>query len=327
MQSRALGPSGVEASVIGLGTWAIGGWMWGGTEEEASVRAIRASLDRGITLIDTAPVYGFGLAEQIVGRAIEGRRDEVVIATKCGLRWDLQEGEHLYTDEKGNSIYKYLHPDSIRMEVEQSLKRLGVETIDLYQTHWQEPTTPIERTMECLLKLKEEGKIRAIGVSNATVDQMEQYRALGPLDTDQEKYSMLDRELEAEQLPYCRQHGMGVLAYSPMAMGLLTGKITPDRAFPEDDVRSKLPRFRAENRRSVLQMLGELKPIADGHGISLAQLAVAWTVHQPGLTHALVGARSDQQAEENVRSGEVTLSDAELQQIDQVLNRYAEAVA
>ena len=327
MQTRPLGPSGIEASVIGLGTWAIGGWMWGGTEEEASVRAIRASIDGGITLIDTAPVYGFGLSERIVGKAIEGRRDEVVLATKCGLRWDLQQGEHLFTDGDGNQIYKYLHPDSIRYEVEQSLKRLGVETIDLYQTHWQDGTTPIEETMECLLRLKEEGKIRAIGVSNATVQQMQRYRSVGPLDTDQEKFSMLDRGLEAEQLPYCREQGIAVLAYSPMAMGLLTGKVGPDREFPEDDVRSRQPRFKTENRARVLRMLDELKPIAEAHGVNLAQLAVAWAYHQPGLTHALVGARSEQQAAENVRAGKVELGEQELRQIDDVLGRHAGEIA
>ncbi len=192
MRYKSLGQSGIEASVVGLGTWAIGGWWWGGNDERESVRAIQAAIDAGVTLIDTAPAYGLGRSEEIVGKALEGRRDRVVLATKCGLVWHTNAGTPFFS-EFGKPVHKYLGPDSIRYEIEQSLRRLKTDVIDLYQTHWQDSTTRIEETMAVLLDLKAEGKIRAIGVSNADCQQIEEYRAVGPVDADQEKYSMLDR--------------------------------------------------------------------------------------------------------------------------------------
>ena len=319
MRMRPLGQSGIQASVIGFGAWAIGGWMWGGTDEQESIKAIQASIDAGATFIDTAAVYGKGLSEEIVGKAIKGRRDKVVLATKCGLRWDDTAGEFHFTDLGGTPIHKNLDPESLEMELENSLRRLGTDVIDLYQTHWQTTTTPIEQTMACLLKMKEQGKVRAIGVSNAAPAEMDRYRALGPLDADQEKYSMLDRQLEREQLPYCRRNNIAVLAYSPMAMGLLTGKVGPDRTFPKSDIRRDRPRFSPENRKRVAAMLAEMKPIADRHGIDFAQLSVAWALHQPGLTHALVGARNPAQAVANAKAGDVNLSDADLAELNRIL--------
>ena len=320
MQSRPLGASGIQASVVGLGTWAIGGWMWGGTDKEAAIRAIQAGIDEGIDLVDTAPIYGFGVSEEIVGEAIRGRRDKVVLATKCGLVWHEEAGDHFFnSDEKHprgdaaeRKVYRHLGKDSIIHEVEQSLRRLGVEAIDLYQTHWQDSTTPIAETMETLLALKEQGKIRAIGVSNAAPEQIDEYRVLGPIDSDQEKYSMLDRGHEQDLLPYCADNGVAYLAYSPLALGLLTGKIGPDRVFNEGDQRLNNPRFSAENRQRITDMLAGFQPVADAHGISLAQLVIAWTVHQRGCSHALVGARNPQQAQENARAGDVALSEEEL---------------
>ncbi|MCK5272116.1 MAG: aldo/keto reductase, partial [Sedimentisphaerales bacterium] len=252
MEYRKLGDSGIEASVVALGAWAIGGWMWGGTEEKAAVKTIQASLDNGVNFIDTAAIYGYGRSEEIVGRAINGRRDKVVLATKCGLRWDLKKGDfYFYGTEEGISlgpakyeVYKYLHPDSIKEEVERSLKRLGTDYIDLYQTHWQESTTPIEDTITALLKLKEQGKIRAIGVSNANIEQLKAY---GNIDTDQERFSMLDRRIEQDgTLTHCRENNIAVLAYSPLVHGLLTGKMTPDRQFKEGDLRRGNPCFNIE---------------------------------------------------------------------------------
>ena len=233
MIRRKLGSSGIDVSAVGFGAWAIGGWMWGGADESQAIAAIRAALDHGVNLIDTAPDYGFGRSEEIVAQAIRGRRDKVVLATKCGLIWDREEGEfHFHASQDGitfrpsdKKVYKYLRPDSIRAELEQSLTRLGTTYVDLYQTHWQDPTTPIADTMAAPVKLKEQGKIRAIGVSNANVEHMKAY---GPIDADQEKYSMLDRDMERNgSLPHCRQHNIAVLAYSPLANGLLTGKIGP----------------------------------------------------------------------------------------------------
>jgi methylglyoxal reductase len=293
MEYRPLGASRIEASVVALGTWAIGGWMWGGTDEQRAVEAIQASLDAGINFIDTAPAYGLGLSETIVGKAISGRRDQAVIATKCGIVWHTDKGTP-FISQNGKKMHRYLGPESIRYEVEQSLKRLNTDHIDLYQTHWQDETTPIEETMTTLLDLKREGKIGAIGVSNATVEQIEAYRRLGPVDSGQERYSMLDRGLESEYLPYALKNNIAVLAYSPLAFGLLTGKVGLERQFPANDIRHNNPRFSVESRKQVLAMLEKMRPIAENHGLTLAQLVIAWTIVRPGLTHALVGARNAQ---------------------------------
>lgn len=320
METRALGTSGIQASKVILGTWAIGGWMWGGADDAASIDAIKATLDAGINCIDTAPVYGFGHSETIVGKAIAGR-DDVVIATKCGLVWDNPGGEPFFESE-GKSIHKYLSADAIRTDVEASLKRLNVDSIDLMQTHWQDTTTPIEETMTALMALKDEGKIKAIGVSNATLEQIREYQKFGVLDSDQEKYSMLDRGIEDTALPHCLENNIAVLAYSPMALGILTGKIGPERTFGEGDLRKNNPRFSVENRKAVIAFLEELRPIADAHQATFAQLVIAWTVAQPGLTHALVGARTPEQAIENAKAGEISLSSDELQTIESTLNKH-----
>jgi len=321
MRYRPLGQSGIEASVVALGAWAIGGWYWGGTDETQSIDAIHAALDAGINFIDTAPAYGLGRSETIVGKAIAGRRDQVVIATKCGVVWHTQEGKP-HIQQHNKQTYRYLGAESIRYEIEESLRRLQTDYIDLYQTHWQDPTTPIEETMEALLELKEQGKIRAIGVCNATADDMERYRKLGPLDSDQERYSMLDQHIEEEQLPYCRNHGIAVLAYSPLEQGLLTGKVTTEREFAEDDWRTEKPGFDMDSRRRINTMLKEdFQPIADRHGLTCAQLAIAWAIAQPGLTHALVGARNVQQATENAAAGDVILTPAESDAINQAVRK------
>lgn len=327
MRTRPLGPSGIEASVIGLGTWAIGGWMWGGADEAQSVRAIRAALDAGISLIDTAPVYGFGVAERVVAKAIEGRRDRVVLATKCGLVWDTDRGEHFFDSNEdaitdgpaARRVRRYLGPDSIRREVEASLARLGTDRIDLFQTHWQDPTTPIDDTMGTLLDLRRQGKIRAIGVSNATPQQMDRYRRLGPLDSDQEKYSMIDRAMDQTNLPWCQRHRTAFLSYSTLALGLLTGKITADRAFGPGDLRANNPRFTPENLRRIDAFMAELRPIAQAHRATPGQTVLAWTLAQPGVTHTLVGARTPGQAIENAAAGDLLLTSDQIAQIDRSL--------
>jgi methylglyoxal reductase len=324
MEYRPLGASGIEASVVALGAWAIGGWLWGGTDERKSVEAIQAGIDAGINFVDTAPAYGMGLSETIVGKAITGRRGQAVIATKCGLVWHTEKGTP-HISQNGRMLNRYLGPESIRYELEQSLKRLNTDYIDLYQTHWQDETTPIEETMTTLLDLKREGKIRAIGVSNARVEQIEAYRRVGPVDSGQEKYSMLDRDLENEYLPYARKHNMAVLAYSPLANGLLTGKIGLDRKFPEGDMRQTRPRFSMGSRKQVLAMLDKMLPIAEKHSLTLAQLVIAWTIVQPGVTHALVGARIPRQAEENAVAGNATLSKVELETLNRIVSSQATA--
>lgn len=334
MRTRPLGSSRIEASVVGLGAWAIGGWMWGGTDEAESIAAIHAAMDSGVNLIDTAPIYGFGLSEKIVGQAIRDRRDRVVLATKCSLVCNSNCGDYKFhstavgPDPEGTvAIHICLRPESIRAEIEGSLKRLRTDYIDLYQTHWQESTTPAEDAMAALTDLKQQGKIRAIGVCNASSEQMEQYRRVGPLDSDQELYSMLDRQIESDQLPYCREHGIAVLAYSPLARGLLTGKMRPERQFNLGDQRRAMPRFSPENRRRTAAMLEQFGPIARDRGLTPAQLVIAWTLQQPGMTHALCGARNPHQARENAAAGDVELSEEELRVIDGAVAEYGASAA
>ena len=336
MEYREIGGTGVQGSVIALGAWAIGGWMWGGQDDRESIRTIQRAIDEGVNFIDTAPIYGFGRSEELVGKAIAGRRDEVVIATKCGLHWEGPEprrGEfHFASDEHGMQdpknaryqVYKYLAAEGIRQEIEQSLRRLGVDCIDLYQTHWQDSTTPISETMETLIRLRDEGKIRGIGVSNAKVHQIQSYLETGALDSDQEKYSMLDRKLDSSNLPFCRKQGISFLAYSPLANGLLTGKIGPDRSFGEGDLRRGNPRFSVENRLRIADLLGRLEPIARERDLNVTQLVIAWTIARPGVTHALVGARTEQQATENARAGSVQLTREEMDRIDSALADFSE---
>jgi len=334
MHYRKLGTTNINASVMGFGAWAIGGWMWGGAEENDAIRAIDAALDCGINLVDTAPMYGYGRSEEIVGKAIAGKREKVVLATKCGLRWDDKdwpEGEgilHFYGTKEGIAsgaagamrIYKYLRPDSIRREVEQSLKRMKTDHIDLLQTHWQDESTPIEATMETLLKLKEEGVIRAIGVSNVTVEQLRQYLAVGPVDVAQESYSMINRAIEHNGiLALCKEHGISLLAYSPMANGLLTGRLSPDRQFNEGDLRRGNPKFSPENIRRVNAMLNEFKPIAEKYGATPGQLVIAWTAGQYEKTHVLCGARNESQVAENAPAGDITLTDEEMATMSGIL--------
>lgn len=333
MQKRNLGVSGIEASVIGLGTWAIGGWMWGGTDEAEAIRAIHAALDSGIDLIDTAPAYGFGLAEELVGRALRGRRDKAVLATKCGLVWHTRQGLHFFDSPEGRTagegplhVHRCLAPPVIREEVETSLKRLKTDVIDLYQTHWQDPTTPVADSVGELMKLKEEGKIRAIGCSNATTEDLDAYRAAGVLDSDQELFSMLDRRHARANRTCCAREGIAFLAYSPLAQGLLTGAISPGRTFPDGDQRKDNPRFSEANRRQVAAMLDAFRPIAAGHGLTLAQLALAWTFSQPGCTHVLAGARSPRQAVENAAAGTARLTADERLAMQDVIDRLGGSI-
>jgi methylglyoxal reductase len=321
MMQREIGSSGLRASAIGLGTWAIGGWMWGGTDEQQSIAAIQASIDEGVSLIDTAPAYGQGRAEEIVGQAIKGRRDKVVLATKCGLVWHTTKGTHFF-DYDGKPVHRYLGANSIVHEVEQSLKRLGTDHIDLYITHWQDRTTPISETMEALQKLKEQGKIRAIGASNVSPDELEAYLAAGGPDALQEEYSMIKREIETTLLPACRQHNIAMLSYSSLALGLLSGRIGPDRVFKGDDLRRENPRFSLANRQKVEALMRDIAPVVEAHGATPAQVVIAWTLQQPGITFALCGARNPAQARENAAAGCLRLAPAEVDSISAAARRH-----
>ncbi|MEN8906799.1 MAG: aldo/keto reductase [Clostridiales bacterium] len=320
MLYRDLGKSGIKASVIAYGSWAIGGWMWGGTDEKQAIESIHAAIDSGINFIDTAPIYGFGASEKIIGKALKKNRSKIVIASKCGMVWDSEKGDYFFSSDIDSikstngelKIHKYLGKNSIRKEVEESLKRLDTDYIDLYQTHWQENTTPIEETMETLLKLKEEGKIRAIGVCNASIDQLKKYSSIGQLDSDQEKYSLIDRKLENTNLKHVVENNMGFLAYSPLANGLLTGRVTPDREFPESDLRHSNPRFTVENRINILEKLKKLDSLKEKYNATYTQLILAWTFSQKGSSHVLAGARTIEQSLDNAKAGDINLSKDDL---------------
>ncbi len=299
-----LGKTDMKISVIGLGAFAIGGYRWGGCDEKESLRTVEAAIDSGINFIDTAPMYGKGLSEEIISKALKGRRDKVIIATKVGLVWHIQKGEYFFDCGQGQKVYKYLGPDSIKYEIEKSLSRLGTDYIDLYQTHWQESTTPIEDTMEALMDLKKEGKIRAIGASNVTIEQLEKYNKDGQLESDQEQFSLIDTGMAIEQLPWCRKNKVTMLAYRPLGQGLLTGKLSPERVFHGDDERINDPRFTVENRKKMNSILKKyFKSIAQKYNLTIAQLSVATLVSQDGVV-ALCGARNPKQVEENFRAGE-----------------------
>jgi aryl-alcohol dehydrogenase-like predicted oxidoreductase len=324
MEYRQLGTSDLKVSAVALGTWAIGGWLWGGTDDEAAVAAIRAAIDAGVTSIDTAPMYGMGHSERIVGKAIAGRRDRVQVMTKYVLRWDLAEGEKFFetTDAEGNrrEVYRNGRADSVIEECERSLRRLGVDCIDLYQCHWRDHTTPVEETMEAVAKLLKDGKIRAAGVSNFIVAEIEAACTVVPLASNQPPYSMLKRGIEADVLPYCREHDVGILAYSPLQLGLLTGKVTMERKFPPDDQRANSAYYTPANRRKVLDFLEAIRPVAEAHDATLAQLAINWTIHRPGITCALVGARNPEQARENAAAADFKLTDEETRKINDLLD-------
>ncbi|CAN7285382.1 aldo/keto reductase [Acidovorax sp. LjRoot118] len=326
MKTTTLGPSGIECSAIGLGTWAMGGWMWGGQDSAAATDAIAASLDAGVTLIDTAPAYGLGASESIVGAALKGRRHEAVVATKCGLVWHTQKGTHFF-DEDGHPVYRYLGRESIFHEAEESLKRLQTDYIDLYITHWQDSTTPVEETMDALLTLKQQGKIRAIGVSNASPETLAEYLQYGPVDAAQERYSLIDREIEQTLVPLCTRHNVAMLGYSSLALGLLAGPIDPAREFTGDDQRASNPRFGTANRARLKAFFDELEPVRRQLGCSFGQLMIAWTLASGNVSVALCGARVRVQAIENATAGALDLPEEAVQRIDEAAARHLKALA
>jgi len=306
-----LGTSDVEVSRVALGTWAIGGWLWGGTDVEQSIRTIHAALDMGVTTIDTAPVYGFGLSEEILGEALARRqipRDKVVIATKFGMEWDEKE-----------EPWRNAKPQRIRQELEDSLRRLRTDYIDLYQIHWPDPETPIAETAAAVKELYEAGKIRAIGVCNYSVEQLEEWRRVAPLHSVQPRYNLLERQIEKDVLPYCREHGLAVLAYSPLARGLLTGKYTQNPTFKPGDNRQTDARFTGEAYQRHLRIVEQLKAMAAEVGKTAAQLAVRWVLDQPGVTVALWGARSPEQIQEAAGVSGWQLSPEQLERIEGIL--------
>jgi aryl-alcohol dehydrogenase-like predicted oxidoreductase len=287
MKFRKLGFTQLELSTVGLGTWAIGGgdWQygWGPQDDADSVATIQRAIDLGVNWLDTAAVYGLGHSEEIVGQAIKGMREKPLIATKCSLRW----GED-------RIVYNSLKKDSIRYEAEQSLRRLQVDTIDLYQIHWPNPEPDIEEGWGEIARLVQEGKIRYAGVSNFNIEQLQRIQPIHPVASLQPPYSMLRRNIEGDLLHYCRQNEIGVVVYSPMQKGLLTGKITHQRVvdFPEDDNRSRDRMFHEPQLSINLELVERLSQVAARRNISVAQLAIAWVLRRPEVTSAIVGGRS-----------------------------------
>ena len=300
--------------------------MWGGTERKGAIDAIRASYDLGVNAIDTAPIYGQGNSEEIVGEAIAGiPRDSLYILTKYGMRWDLAKGDFA-SHSKDNSgkaidIYRYAGKESIIKECEDSLRRLRTDYIDLYQIHWPDTTTPIQESMEAVAQLIQQGKVRYAGVCNYNVAQLAEASNYVDVVSNQVPYSMVKRGIEAEMVPYCIAHGKSILAYSPMERGLLTGKMKPGHVFGEGDHRAGIYFFNEENLRRTDAFLETIKPIASGKGISLGQLVLLWTLAQPGITIALVGARNAEQAAQNAKATDASLTAEEVDAISAALEQ------
>jgi len=325
MEYRTLGNSDVKVTPLTFGAWAIGGWMWGGADRKDALQAIDKSVDLGITTIDTAAVYGFGLSEEIVGEAIAGKRNRVQVLTKYGLVWDRQVGQFYFetVDNSGNplSLYRYAGSESVIDECEKSLRRLGTDYIDLYQIHWPDPTTPVEETMEAVDQLLKQGKIRAAGVCNFSAGEMKRADKVVSLVSDQVPYSMLRRDIENELVPYCLEKNKSILPYSPLQRGLLTGKFREGHNFNKGDSRPATPYFKDENIRKTNQFLESIRPIAESHQASLSQLVLRWTIQMPGITSVLVGARNTEQVGENCGALDFSLSEEEMNRINESLDQ------
>lgn len=313
MQTRKLGYTDLKLTTVGLGTWAIGGpWQfgWGPQDDDEAIAAILASLETGINWIDTAPVYGLGHSEELVGEALKQTSQKPIIATKCSLLWN----------DKREKV-SCLKAQSIRQECHDSLERLGIETIDLYQIHWPEPEEDLEQAWEEMAKLAEEGKIRYLAVSNFNVEQIERIHKIHPVACLQPPYSMLHREVEDELLAYCAQNDIGVVAYSPMQRGLLTGKFSPERLanLPLDDHRRANSDFHEPRFTATLELVEQLKPIAERNGRTLAQLSISWVLRRSEVTAAIVGARKPEQILETAPASDWNLSQEDIEEIQRLL--------
>ena len=313
MDMRELGPSGIKVSPVALGTWAIGGgpW-WGASNDQESIAAIRSALDAGVNLVDTAPIYYFGHSERVVGRALkEGYRAKAVVATKCGLPWFTDAPGPLWFEQDGHRVVSCCQASFIRREVEDSLRNLGTDVIDLYQIHLPQQSgldVPVDETMGVLQDLKKAGKIRAVGVSNFTVQQMKDYLACGVVDALQNKYSMLDRAAESEVLPFCREQNIAFLGYMPLEQGLLTGRIRPETELAPGSFRNSIRWYEPAWRAKICAMLDGWSALTAKYACTTAQLVIAWTAAQEGMTTVLCGARKTGNALENAAAAKITLS-------------------
>ncbi len=316
MEKRGFGKTGMEITPVGFGAWAIGGsgWRaaWGPQDDDEAIGAIRRAVEIGINWVDTAAAYGLGHSEELVAQALKGvpENDRPYVFTKCSLVWD-ENGE----------IHNALKKDSVKRECEESLRRLGADVIDVYQIHWPIPDEDIEEGWSALAELKDEGKVRHIGVSNFSVAQMERANAIAPVETLQPPYNLIDRAVEDEILPYCAENGIGVIVYSPMKSGLFTGKMTPERIqnLPSDDWRRNAPQFNEPNLSKNLRLVEVLREVGERHGKSPGEVAIAWTLRHPAVTAAIVGGRRPDQVDGTVGAAEFRLSDEEIEEIEAAL--------
>jgi aryl-alcohol dehydrogenase-like predicted oxidoreductase len=321
MQKRKLGASDLEITPIGVGAWAMGGggWQfaWGAQDDDESVSAIHAALDQGINWIDTAAIYGLGHSEEVVGRAVAGRTEKPLVFTKCGIVWN-EKRENRRTIE----------PESIRKEVELSLRRLKVDAIDLYQIHWPEPDKLVEAAWTTLAQLQQEGKVRHIGVSNFNVDQLRRAQAIAPVTSLQPPYSIVSPEIEKEILPYALANDIGVIIYSPMKSGLLSGAMTRERiaAMPADDFRQRTPNFKEPLLSRNLELAELLRSIGKRHGRTAGEVAIAWTLRHPAVTGAIVGMRSARQVDGVIGAADFRLSAEEIEEIERFMAASAAPV-
>ncbi len=314
MQTKRLGNSDLEITPLGVGAWAIGGggWAfgWGHQEDQDSIDAIRAGLDAGMNWIDTAAVYGLGHSEEVVAKALEGYSKKPYVFTKCARVWD----------EK-RVIGKSLKADSIRREAEASLRRLKVDVIDLYQIHWPEPDEDVEEGWTEMARLQQEGKVRWIGVSNFSAEQMKRAQSIAPITSLQPPYSLVQREIEEGILPHAAATSVGVIVYSPMKNGLLSGRMTKERVenLPEDDFRKRSPYFQEPRLTSTLNLVEDLREIAGKYNATVGELSIAWTLHHPAVTGAIVGLRNGAQVDGVIKSATLKIEDSDFQRIEDLL--------
>lgn len=327
MELRTLGKSSVKVTPMAFGAWAIGGWMWGGAEETDAIKAIQTAYHAGITTIDTAPVYGFGRSEELVGKAMQGiARDKYQILTKFGMNWQTQQGEPYFdtTDNDGRKfkMHKWASKEKVMQECEDSLRRLNTDYIDLYQIHWPDNTTPVSETFEAVQRLIEQGKVRAAGVCNYSVQLVDEAFKTIQLASNQVPYSLINRDIEKEIIPQAIDKGMSIIPYSPLQRGLLTGKIKPGHQFNEGDTREGNRFYTDDNIRRTNELLEEIKPISEKYNATLAQVVINWTISQPGIGCVLVGARNEQQVKDNVGALNFTLSSEDVRMITEAADEF-----
>jgi aryl-alcohol dehydrogenase-like predicted oxidoreductase len=328
MELRKLGESEVMVTPMAFGAWAIGGWMWGGAEEKDAIAAIHSAIDAGITTIDTAPVYGFGRSEELVGKALEGRpRNSYQILTKFGMNWQTEEGEYFFdsvnNDGRPFRMFKLASKRKIMQECEESLRRLKTDYIDLYQIHWPDNSTPIHETFEAVQRLIEQGKVRAAGVCNYNAQQVAEALKTIKLASNQVPYSMINRDIEINIVPQALENKIGIIAYSPLQRGLLTGKIKPGHKFNEGDTREGNRFYTDENIERTNKLLEKITPIAEKHDATLSQLVINWTIHRPGVACVLVGARNAEQVNDNAQALSFSLTDKELNEITAAADEFS----